>query len=150
MVLPGWTQEDPTDAVDDFAVGRAWWCRGVGGGGGAAAKCRDCFDFDKNKLHTIRVHVHVDWICNNQWEIVICDQRHSKGSSPGSSVGITRVTTTTIITAIPRPPKRQIIPSVRGPVGSRSTKKEVVRCVGEVVWCHINSNARCTPLVFCV
>ena len=37
MVQTGWTQEDPTDAVDEFAVGRAWWCRGVGGGGGAAA-----------------------------------------------------------------------------------------------------------------
>ena len=36
VVLSGWAHEDPTDAVDEFAVGCAWWCRGVGGGGGAA------------------------------------------------------------------------------------------------------------------
>ena len=37
MVLTGWTQKDPTDTVDEFAVGSAWWGGGVGGGGGAAA-----------------------------------------------------------------------------------------------------------------
>ena len=42
MVQTGWTQEDPTDAVDEFAVGRAWWCRGVGGGGGAATNSGAC------------------------------------------------------------------------------------------------------------
>ena len=25
VVLPSWAHEDPTDAVDEFAVGRAWW-----------------------------------------------------------------------------------------------------------------------------
>ena len=34
MVLTGWTQKDPTDIVDEFAVGSAWWGGGVGGGVG--------------------------------------------------------------------------------------------------------------------
>ena len=42
MVQAGRTQEDPTDAVNEFAVGREWWCRGVGGEGGGTTEGSAC------------------------------------------------------------------------------------------------------------
>ena len=64
MVQTGWTQEDPTDTVDEFAVGCAWWCRGVVGGGAAASECGATVSLNfKIECFTFPVQNHLTRTC---------------------------------------------------------------------------------------